>query len=108
MPIFKGFEKADDVLLAVVDFPDAKRHSLYWHDDGTIQNRSTPFPHEERLDEDAFRAKFAGLDFKAMSSLPFKEDGHDMKPMLQEQQGRLEASVPNLGLRQKPPSGTGL
>lgn len=108
MPIFKGFEKADETLVAVVDFPDAKRHSLYWGDDGSIQNRATPFPHEERLDEAAFRTKFAGLDFQAMSNLPFKEEGHDMKPMLQEQQTRIEASVPNLGIRSKPPSGTGM
>lgn len=108
MPIFKGFEKTDEVLVAVVDFPDAKKHSMYWGEDGSIKQRATPFPHEERLDEASFRTKFAGLDFKALSALPFKEEGHDMKPMLQEQQARIEASVPNLGYRSKPPSGTGM
>lgn len=108
MPIFKGFEKADGVLVAVVDFPDAKRYSMYWGENGSIQQRATPFPHEERLDESAFRTKFGGLDFSALSGLPFKEEGHDMKPMLQEQQARIEASVPNLGYRSRPPSGSNM
>jgi|GEM_PF-6232462 hypothetical protein len=108
MPVFKGFEKADDTLVAVVDFPEATRHKRYWGEDGSIQNRLTPFPHEERLNEAAFRTKFAGLDFKAMSSLPFKEEGHDMDQLLQKQQAAIEASVPNLGIRSKPPSGTGM
>ena len=102
MPIFMGFEKENDTVLAVVDFPDAKKHTPYFQPDGTIQNRVTPFPHEERLDEDAFKSKFMGLDFTALKDLPFKEEGHDLKPMIAEKTRQFEGTVPNLAQRNKP------
>ncbi len=94
MPIFKGFEKENDTVLAVVDFPDAKKHSPYFQADGTIQNRVTPFPHEERLSEEAFKGKFLGLDFEAVKSLPFKEEGHDLKPLIAEKAREFASATP--------------
>lgn len=102
MPIFKGFEKENDTVLAVVDFPDAKKYTPYFQADGSIQNHVTPFPHEERLDEAAFKSKFMGLDFSTLKDLPFKEEGHDLKALIAEQARQFEASVPNLALRHKP------
>ncbi|MGZ9108915.1 MAG: hypothetical protein ACXW4B_08870 [Micavibrio sp.] len=92
MPIFKGFEKDADALVAVVDFPDAKKHTPYFQADGSIHTHVTPIPHEERLDEAAFKAKFAGLDFSAIRALPFSETGHDLQPLVRE---RLQAQQPN-------------
>lgn len=91
MPIFKGFEKEADALVAVVDFPDAQKHTPYFQADGSIRTHVTPIPHEERLDETAFKNKFAGLDFSAIRALPFSETGHDLRPLVQE---RLQAQQP--------------
>lgn len=95
MPIFKGFEKENDTVLAVVDFPDAKKHTPYFQPDGTIQNRVTPFPHEERLSEEAFKGKFRGLDFSAVKALPFKEEGHDLAPLIAERARDNDKMVPS-------------
>lgn len=102
MPIFKGFEKDGDTTLAVVDFPDARKTTPYFQTDGTIKNHVTPFPHEERLSEEAFQAKFSGLDFSAIKALPFKESGHDMGPLLEERRRAIQAESPAIPFRTIP------
>lgn len=105
MPIFKGFEKEADALVAVVDFPDAKKHTPYFQPDGSIQTRITPIPHEERLDEAAFKNKFAGLDFSAIRDLPFSETGHDLRPLVQDRLQAQQPSTPSSNYSIKPNSG---
>lgn len=104
MPIFKGFEKENDTVLAVIDYPEGKRQQLYMGPNGTLETRVTPFPHEERFDE-ATCKKFLHLDFDALKALPYKEEGHDLGEMITEQSRRLQASVPMPGPLNKPGGG---
>lgn len=105
MPIFKGFEKDADTLLAVVDFPEAKKHTPYFQADGSIKTHVTPFPHEERLDEAAFKGKFCGMDFSAVRDLPFKEGGHDLRPLIDEHLKSKQPTTPTSNYSIKPNSG---
>lgn len=104
MPIFKGFEKENDAVVAVVDFPDARKHTPYFQADGSIHTHVTPFPHEERLDEAAFKGKFGGLDFSAVRDLPFNESGHDLRPLVDEHMKAQKATTPTSNYSHKPNS----
>ena len=100
---FKGFEKHEETTLAVVDFPDAKKHTPYFQADGSLTTRTQPFPHEERLDETAFKQKFAGLGFDAVRDLSFSEEGHDLTAILNDHlRSQTPGAVP-LGPGVKPP-----
>lgn len=63
MPTFNGFTRDEaGRTLAIVDFPDAKIHSIKVVN-GALQSVARPNPHEEQLTEDQFRSKFnAGFE----------------------------------------------
>lgn len=82
MAVFKEFAKDDaGALVAVVDFPNARKHTPTVQN-GKIVTVVTPNPHEERLTEDAFSARFKGLDFAKLRTLPWSEEGHDLKALM--------------------------
>lgn len=105
MPIFKGFEKNEGGdLLAKVDYPNARKHTRYWTKENDSHIRTTPAPRTELLNEDNFKAKFK-FGFDTLKALPFKEDGHDLKPLIAQQAEKLAANIPNLGPQTKPGHG---
>lgn len=96
MAIFKGFEKNEaDQLVAVVDFPQATKHSFEVIG-GRPTRVSIPDPHEERLDEPTFAAKFGGADFEALKGLPFNENGHDLNQILAQANDTLRGPGPGI------------
>jgi hypothetical protein len=81
MATFKGFEKNEvDQPVAVVDFPNATRNTFI-NEGGALKRVSVANPHEARLDEPTFEARF-GVNFDPLRSLPFKEGGYDLKQIL--------------------------
>ncbi|MBU0858563.1 MAG: hypothetical protein KJ667_01380 [Alphaproteobacteria bacterium] len=81
MPTFKGFEKNEvDQPVAVVDYPEATKNS-FMSVGGAVKRVSVPNPHEARLDEPTFEARY-GVNFEPLRSLPYNEGGYDLNQIL--------------------------
>ena len=95
MPSFKGFEKTEaDQLVAVIDYPEATKHSFMRDAGGAMRRVEVPNPHEDRLDENTF-AQRHGVNFSALQGLPFKEEGYDLGAIVAAH--KPEAPKPSVG-----------
>lgn len=102
---FMGFEKNEkDQLVAVVNFPDARKIMPYRDESGQIKTVATPNPHEERLDEEGFKLK-TGLQFSDVQNLPFQEQGHDIDKIIAEKRMATEpANEPSFKISANQPN----
>jgi hypothetical protein len=99
MPVFKGFEKNElDQPVAVVDYPNATKHSFMQDAQGALRRVTVPNPHEERLNEATF-AKRHGVGFEPLKALPYNEDGYDLATVLADNGPKAPTPGLDLGIK---------